>query len=164
MFITRKTVAMQLYFVIGLSAVAMLILLGTSLTGSSQMADAGRALFETGLSELKRAALIENRFERMRGLVARAPAELDLARQTEFKESFKKRHFLQSNCAICAHRNPVIYDEMVANAVEEQKGAEVYKDIEKTENMSPEEKWGFFMRMISRCIRCYACRNACHLC
>jgi ferredoxin len=53
---------------------------------------------------------------------------------------------------------------MVAEPVKEQEGVEVYKDVEKVEGLSPEEKWGFFTRMISRCLRCYACRNSCPLC
>lgn len=82
----------------------------------------------------------------------------------DFEESFSKEEILQSNCAVCTHRNPVISDEMVAANVEEQQVAEVYKDVVKTEQMSSEKKWGFFTRTIARCIRCYACRNVCHLC
>jgi methyl-accepting chemotaxis protein len=92
MFVLRKSVSTQLYAVIGLAAIAMLILLATSLVGSSQMADAGRGLFETGLTELKRVNRVETQFERMRGLVARAPAELDLERQTEFRNEFNSMH------------------------------------------------------------------------
>jgi formate dehydrogenase subunit beta len=83
---------------------------------------------------------------------------------TDFEETFTKTDFLQSNCAVCLHRNPVISDEMVAEPVEEQKDLDRYKDVKKIEEMAPEKRWGFFSRMISRCIRCYACRNACHLC
>ena len=38
------------------------------------------------------------------------------------------------------------------------------EDVEKIEELSPEKKWAFFNNTISRCIRCYACRNACPLC
>ena len=37
-----------------------------------------------------------------------------------FEETFDKEKFLQKNCAVCAHRNPVEYDEMIADPVEEQ--------------------------------------------
>ena len=82
----------------------------------------------------------------------------------DFEEKFDKKDFLQTNCAICTHQNPVEYDEMVAEPVEEQKEVDAYKDVEKTEKMSSEQKWGFFTRAISNCIRCYACREACPLC
>jgi formate dehydrogenase subunit beta len=81
-----------------------------------------------------------------------------------FEETFDKKDFLQTNCAVCTHRNPVEYDEMIADPVEEQTGVEAYRDVEKIEEMEPEKKWGFFTRLIERCIRCYACRNACPLC
>lgn len=82
----------------------------------------------------------------------------------DFEESFDKKDFLQVNCAVCTHRNPVISDEMIANPVEEQTGVEVYKDVKMIEKMDPEKKWGFFTRAIENCIRCYSCRNACPLC
>lgn len=82
----------------------------------------------------------------------------------DFEETFDKKEFLQSNCAICLHRNPVIYDEIVSDPVQEQKEIEVYADVEKIEDMPPEQKWEFFSQMISKCIRCNACRNACPLC
>ena len=81
-----------------------------------------------------------------------------------FAETFNKKDFLQSNCLVCAHRNPVEYDEMLGEPVKEQEGVDAYTDIKAIEKMSPEKKWSFFTRMISKCIRCYACRNACPLC
>jgi ferredoxin len=71
---------------------------------------------------------------------------------------------LQDNCATCTHRNPVIYDELVADLVEEQKNVDKYADVKKVEAMNPDEKWAFFDELYSSCTRCYACRNACPLC
>lgn len=81
-----------------------------------------------------------------------------------FQETFQKNDLLRSNCALCLHRNPVEFDEMVADRVPEQEGVEPFKDVEAIEKMSPEEKRTFFTQLISSCIRCYACRNACPLC
>ncbi len=81
-----------------------------------------------------------------------------------FEETFPKEKFLQSNCAVCRHRNPVIYDEMLGDPVPEQTDVNPYSDVLKIEPMDPEKKQGFFTRLISRCIRCYACRNSCPLC
>jgi formate dehydrogenase (coenzyme F420) beta subunit len=81
-----------------------------------------------------------------------------------FEETFEKAKFLQSNCAVCTHRNPVIHDEMLGDPVDEQTDVNPYSDVEKIEGMDPEKKQGFFTRLISRCIRCYACRNSCPLC
>jgi ferredoxin len=75
-----------------------------------------------------------------------------------------KMDMLQSNCSVCLHRNPVIHDEMVAEPVEEQTGIDPYADVKAIEAMSSDEKWNFFEDLLSPCIRCYACRNACPLC
>ena len=82
----------------------------------------------------------------------------------DFEETLEKEKFLQNNCAVCTHRNPVIHDEMLGDPVVEQTDVSPYSDVEKIEAMDPEKKQGFFTRLISRCIRCYACRNACPLC
>jgi len=80
------------------------------------------------------------------------------------KNELDKADVLQKNCAVCAHRNPVIFDEMVADPIEEQKGVDRYEDVREIEAMSSEEKWNYFEELLSPCIRCYACRNACPLC
>jgi len=81
-----------------------------------------------------------------------------------FDKTLEKTEVLQENCAICIHRNPVIYDELVAKEVEEQKDVDRYEDVRKVEAMSPEDKWTTFDDLLKTCIRCYACRNACPLC
>lgn len=77
---------------------------------------------------------------------------------------FDKAEVLQQNCALCTHRNPVIYDEMVAEPVAEQTDIDRYPDIRKIEAMRTEAKRLFFEELFAPCIRCYACRNACPLC
>ena len=81
-----------------------------------------------------------------------------------FEQILKKGDILQENCNICIHRNPVIYDELAAELVEEQKDVDRYEDIRKIEAMSHERKWEYFEDLLSTCIRCYACREACPLC
>lgn len=77
--------------------------------------------------------------------------------------TINKTDVLQDNCSICMHRNPVIYDELVSGLVEEQT-VDRYEDIRKIESMSSQEKSNYFDDLLSTCIRCYACRNACPLC
>jgi ferredoxin len=81
-----------------------------------------------------------------------------------FEEILKKSDLLQDNCAICIHRNPVIYDELVADAVEEQEDVDRYEDVRRIEAMPSEKKERFFEDLLAPCIRCYACRNVCPLC
>jgi len=82
----------------------------------------------------------------------------------DFQETFEKKDFLRNNCALCIHRNPVEYDEMAADPVPEQKGVDPFQGIQAVERKSPEEKQRHFRELLSPCIRCYACRNACPLC
>ena len=82
----------------------------------------------------------------------------------DFEETFEKKDFLQTNCAVCLHPNPVVYDEIVGEKVEVPEGISPFKDVEQIEKMGIQKKWSFFAELVSPCIRCYACRNACPLC
>ncbi len=83
---------------------------------------------------------------------------------SDFEQTVKKADVLSVNCSICTHRNPVIFDELVAKEVDEQKDVNRYEDVNKIEAMDPGEKWNYFEDMFKSCVRCYACRNACPLC
>jgi formate dehydrogenase subunit beta len=75
-----------------------------------------------------------------------------------------RKENLQENCAICIHRNPVIYDELLGDLVEEQRNVDRYVDVRRVATMLPEERWEYFEKLIAPCIRCYACRNSCPAC
>ena len=81
-----------------------------------------------------------------------------------FEHTLKKGDYFQDNCTKCMHRNPVIYDAIVGDLVEEREEPDPYDDVKDIEEMGSEEKWGFFSNLIKGCTRCYACRNACPLC
>ncbi len=87
-----------------------------------------------------------------------------IVKGNDYEKILEKTDVLQGNCAICIHRNPVIYDELVADLVEEQKDVDRYEDVRRIEAMPAEEKRYYFDNLVSTCIRCYACRNACPLC
>jgi len=81
----------------------------------------------------------------------------------DFKEVLNRDEFLYPSCKTCIHRNPVIYDVLVGDAVIEL-SADSYIDVEKFEAQSTEERWEYLSKEFGDCIRCYACRNACPLC
>jgi len=81
-----------------------------------------------------------------------------------FEKTLNRKEVLQQNCGICIHRNPVIYDELAADEVKEQTEVDRYEDVREIEALPVEKKWEFFEDLLSPCIRCYACRNACPLC
>lgn len=81
-----------------------------------------------------------------------------------FEKLLNKKDILQQNCALCIHRNPVEYDELAGEPVDEQPDIDRYADVKQVEAMSAEEKTKYFEDLFANCIRCYACRNACPLC
>ena len=108
--------------------------------------------------------------KRIAGEVAgeiREVAEADgkvIVKGIDFEKTLEKSEVLQQNCSVCMHRNPVIYDELVADLGEEQKDVDRYADVREIEALDAQQKWEYFDNLLSACIRCYACRNACPLC
>lgn len=68
---------------------------------------------------------------------------------------------LFDKCGICECPNPVLVDEMMGETIAPICAEKVPDELEK---MSLEERWEFWKNELSKCIRCYACRNACPLC
>jgi formate dehydrogenase subunit beta len=81
----------------------------------------------------------------------------------DFEETLNRSEFLYPSCKTCTHKNPVIYDVLVGDEVTEL-DADPYLDVEQFEAQSAEERWEHISREFNKCIRCYACRNACPLC
>ncbi len=81
-----------------------------------------------------------------------------------FSDTVDRADILRQNCAVCHHRNPVIQDELVADPLPEQQDVDRYADVREIEALDQAQKWDYFDKLLSACIRCYACRNACPLC
>ncbi|NLW36676.1 4Fe-4S dicluster domain-containing protein [Syntrophorhabdus aromaticivorans] len=68
-------------------------------------------------------------------------------------------------CRTCLYPTPVIHDHLAGDPVRSDKKPEdVYKDVEDLSAMSLEERRAYWEKEFDRCIRCYACRNACPMC
>ncbi|MDR3088338.1 MAG: 4Fe-4S binding protein [Desulfobulbaceae bacterium] len=65
-------------------------------------------------------------------------------------------------CASCQYPNAVVSDEFVGTPKEGK--TDDYADLAAFEEKSIDERFAFWEQEMSRCIRCYACRNACPLC
>jgi len=63
----------------------------------------------------------------------------------------------------CDTPNPVLYDILLGGEVAAPGGSS-YEILEEMEGMDGEDRWAFWSRELSRCIRCYACRKACPMC
>jgi len=82
----------------------------------------------------------------------------------DFNETINKEQFLHNSCKTCNHRNPVIYDVLIGDKVKENQGVNEYEEVEQFEAQTADKRWQSFTNEVSKCIRCYACRNACPLC
>ncbi len=68
-------------------------------------------------------------------------------------------------CKTCQYPTPVVYDHLAGDPVKSNKPAEsVYEGIKEFEKKSLQERWEYFKNEFDKCIRCYACRNACPMC
>jgi ferredoxin len=68
------------------------------------------------------------------------------------------------HCQRCKERTPVFYDALVGKPPKVDVPAETWADVAELEAMSPAERLAFWTREFDRCIRCYACRQACPGC
>jgi ferredoxin len=82
----------------------------------------------------------------------------------DFKTVLKREDFLYPSCQVCIHRTPIKADVLVGDPVEESPLTETHPEIMEFEKKSPEERWKYFEKESSRCIRCYACREVCPMC
>ena len=57
----------------------------------------------------------------------------------------------------------MVYDELIGES-KDTKDADRFDEVARIEAMSPEEKFAFFQKELSKCIRCNACRNVCPAC
>lgn len=71
---------------------------------------------------------------------------------------------LADKCLRCRYPNPLVADRMIGPEVERTGEEDSYADLEAFEKLTEQERFDFWKRQMSRCIRCYACRNACPLC
>ncbi|MCL2341239.1 MAG: 4Fe-4S binding protein [Proteobacteria bacterium] len=69
---------------------------------------------------------------------------------------------MADKCACCQYPNAVLSDVFVGTPAEGK--TDDYADLAAFEAKSVEERFAFWEKEMSRCIRCYACRSACPLC
>ena len=78
-------------------------------------------------------------------------------KEVPYKEAMLER------CHVCKGKDHMIFDEIIGES-KETKDGDRFAEVERIEAMSPEEKFAFFQKELSKCIRCNACRNVCPAC
>jgi ferredoxin len=81
-----------------------------------------------------------------------------------FVERLAREDYLLAACTTCECRTPPLADLLVGEPVSAAEVVDRFSDVEALEALSAEERWAYFQREYARCIRCYACRQACSLC
>lgn len=82
----------------------------------------------------------------------------------DFLETAPLEQLLHNSCLTCTHPNPVLYDILLGEPVPE-KGTDLQLSSEADfDAKSPAEKQAYLQNELSRCIRCYACRQSCPMC
>ena len=71
---------------------------------------------------------------------------------------------LADNCITCRFNNPVIADLMTGETAPAMEADKEYEKIVSHEKLSTEDRWAYFVKEMDKCIRCYACRQACPSC
>ncbi|MFC1919310.1 4Fe-4S dicluster domain-containing protein [Chloroflexota bacterium] len=77
-------------------------------------------------------------------------------------KTFDKAQYLCQCCEVGPRKNPVIWDYLIGDTVID--GVDSYADVIGFAEKPAEERWDYITRQVSKCIRCYACRNACPMC
>lgn len=72
---------------------------------------------------------------------------------------------IAEKCLNCNVKTPHLYDEMIEMKDENLSGKDEKDElIKQLESMSADERFKFWEEQFEKCIKCYACRQACPLC
>ena len=77
-----------------------------------------------------------------------------------------ENHHLQSRCIACSERVPVVYDMLIGDPSTTiiPPSMPVIPGTPQLDQLSPSERMEYWLSQFDRCIRCYACRQACPMC
>ena len=71
---------------------------------------------------------------------------------------------VQEHCQRCKERVPIFYDALVGTPPQLEDENATWADVAELEALNAGERLEFWAREFDRCIRCYACRQACPGC
>ncbi len=80
------------------------------------------------------------------------------------EDRFSRMDNLYESCKNCVQPTPSVYDVLIRVGEHSPKSVAPDPMIAEFSQKSRSERWQIFERELSRCVRCYACRNACPNC
>jgi ferredoxin len=78
--------------------------------------------------------------------------------------TLRREDIMADACLECRHPAPTIHDVMLGTPVEGKKTDTARQRTTEFESKPLEARWASFQEVVSRCIRCNACRQACPMC
>jgi ferredoxin len=122
------------------------VVLGVPCTG---MVDRKKLLAAAGSEELTDGAFADGR---IRTETFHGQKEVDV------------QDVLADGCASCGFNNPVLADVTLGPAAPSHDPEREFQGVEAFEKLPDAERWAYFSQEMAKCLRCYACRNACPSC
>lgn len=80
------------------------------------------------------------------------------------EKTVERDQLLLYKCRDCLYPDPVVYDQLLLAPRGENEAPERYKSVSELEEMPADERYAYWEKELSRCLRCYACRQACPYC
>ena len=100
----------------------------------------------------------------VRGILSVEEKEDTLIVSTVYGEKkIARDNALSLRCAMCKSKKHVLFDELLGDEGEVLDSPR-FEEVARLENMTEEERFLFWQKELSRCIRCNACRNVCPAC
>jgi len=107
---------------------------------------------------------LEEKFpEALGGVEAEWDGDKIRLRFPEGEKEIAREELLAGNCLNCRYPNPVWAEEILGDEVEPWSDGKA-PGVEELEKASPDDRWAFWEKEFSRCLRCYSCRNVCPMC
>ena len=112
----------------------------------------------------KAAALLQGKCEPGEVTALREDGDAIVLATPDGEVRLEKKDVTADKCARCRFPNALNADVFVGEQRAPVVQEDDYSDLEAFEALPLEERFAFWEKEMSRCIRCYACRNACPLC
>lgn len=75
-----------------------------------------------------------------------------------------RENHLHSACSVCQYPEPILYDHLIEGTSLSEQTDTLSDLIKELETAPLEKRFAFFSQEMTKCIRCYACRQACPMC
>ena len=93
-----------------------------------------------------------------------SPDSLKLTMADGTSHTLKLADALNDKCGRCRFHNAVLSDVFVGDKLPPSIETDTYEDVTAFEALSLGERFDHWQQEMNRCLRCYACRNACPMC